>query len=166
MAVDRVIFNAGPLIALASANCLHLVHDLIRQPQTTSTVARELVAGTKPGHITVSLDGFEILDLGPVPEPILAVVDPGEASVIHAALRDPDCSVCLDDRRGRNLARLLAIPCFGALGLLLRAKQARLITAIRPMVDAMEAAGYYYKKVFVDGVLQGAGEPRSAGEDE
>jgi predicted nucleic acid-binding protein len=165
-AVDRVIFNTGPLIALASAESLHLVHELVRQPLTTSMVAGELAAGVTPASMAVSLDGIRVLEVAEVPQALLAVVDPGEASVIHAALRDPGAWACLDDRRGRSLAKVLAIPHFGALGLLMRARQGGLIPAIRPVVEAMERAGYYYRKTFVEGVLRDAGEAKTAEEDE
>ena len=51
--------------------------------------------------------------------------------------------VALDDRRARMLARQLALPVVGLAGLLIRAKKAGILPAVRPYLEAAQSQGFY-----------------------
>ena len=47
--------------------------------------------------------------------------------------------IILDDRKAREVAQRLGVPVTGTVGLLLKAKQEGVISAVRPLLDALDA---------------------------
>jgi predicted nucleic acid-binding protein len=70
-------------------------------------------------------------------------LDAGESAVMAVALDQPGSMVILDDLPARRCARVLNIPTQGTLGLVLVAKQRRLIPAVGPVLGELRAAGMY-----------------------
>jgi predicted nucleic acid-binding protein len=66
------------------------------------------------------------------------VVDAGESEAIVLAY-ETRTRIILDDRKAREAARRLGIPVTGTVGLLLKAKEAGVVPAIRPLLDALDA---------------------------
>lgn len=58
-----------------------------------------------------------------------AFIDQGEASTISMALEMPDPLLILDDLKARKMAERLGLKITGTLGVLLRAKEKKIITA-------------------------------------
>lgn len=80
----------------------------------------------------------------PIPQPVLAwYLGAGEASVIAWACAHPDYEAILDDRAARACAVTLSVTVRGTLGILLLAKSSGVVTAVRPLIDAVEAAGLF-----------------------
>jgi predicted nucleic acid-binding protein len=80
----------------------------------------------------------------PIPEMIRATLDDGEAAVIQLALEQGISMVCLDDLRGRRLAKAVGLSVVGVLGLLGKAKTLGLIPALRPYADKLLSVGACY----------------------
>lgn len=70
------------------------------------------------------------------------LVDEGEAQVITLAL-ERGCRVFLDDRKARRVAKEMGLSVIGTVSLLLRAKKAALIPAVKPILEMLEANGFY-----------------------
>ena len=66
----------------------------------------------------------------------------GERAVIAYARRTLDCWAGLDDRQARELAQDLGLDVVGVIGVLLRAKRAKLISAIQSLLDALQMEGF------------------------
>jgi predicted nucleic acid-binding protein len=66
--------------------------------------------------------------------------------------------IILDDHRARAVGRRLGLQVSGTIGILLKAKQENVIPAIRPLVAALEASGFYLSESLKEEVLQLAGE--------
>ncbi len=66
------------------------------------------------------------------------VVDPGESEAITLAY-EKGLRIILDDRKAREVAQRLGVPVTGTVGLLLKAKQAGVVTTVRPLLDALAA---------------------------
>jgi len=66
----------------------------------------------------------------------------GERAVIAYAHIHPGHIVGLDDLQARQLAERLNLPVVGTLGVLLQAKRANLISAVRPLLDAVVTQGF------------------------
>lgn len=66
----------------------------------------------------------------------------GERAVLAYARTHPGCVAGLDDLPARRLAESLGIVVAGTPGILLRAKRAGLIAAVRPLIDALIAQGF------------------------
>ena len=64
----------------------------------------------------------------------------------------------LDDLRARQLAEELGLTVAGTLGLLPRAKQAGLVHAVRPLVDAVIAEGFRVSTDLYRDMLEFPGE--------
>ncbi len=64
----------------------------------------------------------------------------------------------LDERRGRRFARSLNLPVVGSVGILVRAKQAGLVSAVRPLLDALLHHGFFLSEAVYRRILEQAGE--------
>ncbi len=124
-----------------------------------SDVERELAAGPAFGHPPVEAPWLEICDLREsLPIYASMTLDDGEAAAIQLALEQDIRYVCLDDRRGRRLAKALGLEVVGLLGLLTRAKRMGIITALRPYADKLMHVGARYSPKLIRDVLANAGE--------
>ena len=87
----------------------------------------------------------------------------GESSVLSAA-SEHRASVILDERKARALytvdvaLRESIADCVGVVGVLLRAKQLRIIDAIRPLIEQLLADEFRLSNSLVRAVLDAAGE--------
>lgn len=66
----------------------------------------------------------------------------GERAVIAYAQAHHGYVAGMDDLRARQLAEAMGLKVIGTLGILLRAKQAGLIPAVKPLVDDVVAQGF------------------------
>ncbi len=64
----------------------------------------------------------------------------------------------IDEKPARRLATGLRLPVVGTLGLLLAAKRRHLISAVRPVTDALLKNAFHISPVLLESVLQDAGE--------
>lgn len=97
----------------------------------------------------------------PIPSELSAWgLDSGEEAVLALALAEPSCEVVLDDRQGRRCADWFGIPVVGTLGILLIAKNARMIPEIRGPLHSLVASGMYLSPHVIDRTLAIAGESR------
>jgi uncharacterized protein len=87
-----------------------------------------------------------------------AVLDAGEAEVVQLALERGIRTVCIDERAGRRIAAAVGCNVVGTLGLLLAAKQHRLLPALRPVIERLRATGGWYDEGLLERVLAAAGE--------
>jgi predicted nucleic acid-binding protein len=82
----------------------------------------------------------------------------GEAQAIALALEAPGIEVILDDKKARRIARQLGLRVIGTVGILLRAKRRGLVPAIRPFLQAIQAAGFRLSPSLYNEALRIAGE--------
>lgn len=82
----------------------------------------------------------------------------GEQAVIAYANAHQGSVAGLDDLRARQLAEVLGLKVAGTLGLLLRAKRAGIVPAVRPLVDAAAAQGFHMSPDLYRDVLELADE--------
>ncbi len=94
------------------------------------------------------------------PEPLLtAELGPGEAAVIAAADRLGAQLVLIDERRGRRIAEhAYNLKVKGSAGVLVTARRAQLVPAIRPLLEKMAAEGYFLSKRLIDRACAEVGE--------
>lgn len=153
-----VVSNTTPLISLAGVGMLDLLPQLYGHIWIAEAVRDEY----QDGRMTYEAD------LGSLPwlivrsiavEPVLAaLLDVGEAATITLATAYEARIVVLDEARGRRTAQRRGLATIGTLGVLLRAKQASLINAVTPIIDAMVAQGRYISPALHEQVLREAGE--------
>lgn len=82
----------------------------------------------------------------------------GEREALALALQNADALVILDDSLARRAAKSLQIPHMGTLGILLLAKQENLLPLIRPLLDRLQALGFFLHAETRHAVLKLANE--------
>ncbi len=90
--------------------------------------------------------------------PLITDLGPGETEVLMLALELPEAIVVLDDALARRVADTLGIRLTGTLGLLLDAKKAGLIPAVKPVLDQLQALRFRLAPYTRLAVLRLAGE--------
>ena len=157
-----VIANTSPLFYLHQIGHLEILHALYRRVVIPPAVQAELAAGGKAGFATPDISQAEWIEVRRVrsQELIPAVVDlgPGEAEVLALGLENPGSLLVLDDRLGRRVAHLNSLPDTGTVGVLVKAKQAGHVKAIRPLIQQLRATGLWLADDLVAMVLDQANE--------
>jgi uncharacterized protein len=157
-----VVADSSPLIGLARIGQLEILHKLasrvVMPPavQAEVTVQRREAPGAE-GIRRATWIEVETPDHLEV-EPLAILLDRGESEAIALARRLPNATLLLDDARARRVAERLGLRRIGTVGLLRRAKQADLISAVKPHLDALMANGIYIDRRLIDAVLKDVGE--------
>src|SRR5688572_1001715 len=141
-----VAADASPLIGLAAAGVFDVLRGLFGTVTITKLVkdeiearerlpgARELDAAMREGWVRVAPIPLETWQL--------AQIDAGEASTIALALQHEGALVLMDDALGRAQAADRGLEVLDLAGLLLAAKRARLVEAVRPLVSRLARRGF------------------------
>jgi uncharacterized protein len=157
------ICNATPLIAFARIGELSLLEQVVGSLTIPAAVAAELSAHGAQGVGAVVLGDHPWIQVRSLASRqqvtlLLPTLDLGEAEVIALALEVEAPLVLIDEQTGRQVAKSVGLNVTGSVGLLIRAKQQKLIPAIRPLVEQMRQSGIYYSERFVQSVLREVGE--------
>lgn len=154
-----VVPDAGPLIYLAGADRLDLLARLFDRVVVPRVVYEEIVvagAGLM-GSAAVSAASWIEIDETPPDDLLARTLDRGEAAAIPLAERLAATLLC-DDAAARSEARRRGIPVVGTLGVLRLAKDRGLVDRVRPVIEAMRAAGMFVSEALVQEVLSSAAE--------
>jgi predicted nucleic acid-binding protein len=159
-----VVADAGPLIYLSSLGHLDLLrslHDQVLIPEQVWAEVVERGAGL-PGSTEVAaahwLQRHRVDPSDPIMLGLAAALDMGEAAAISLATLHRADLLLIDERRGRAAARRLGITVQGTLGVLVRAKRARLILDVRSALGRLRAVGFRIDSAIEQQVLREAGE--------
>jgi len=156
---DLVVMDSGPLILMAKIDALPILPQLPLHYISSPIVFKELADGPSFGHPVVDAPWLRMAaPLEPVPAYIRATLDDGEAEAIHLALERNIRLICLDDRRGRRMAKALGLEVVGLLGLLTLAKRQGVIPALRPYIDRLLEIGARYSPALLQAVLTNVAE--------
>jgi hypothetical protein len=150
-----VVADASVLIALVQVDELLLLQKLFTDIVVPPAVQRE-VAPSLP-QLPVWIE-TRPLRQSVHPRVVQASLDPGESEAISLALELRADRIILDDLRARHLAKTLSLAVVGTAGVIFAAKQRGLISAVRPPLDALRAAGFRLRKEVYEEVLKAAGE--------
>jgi predicted nucleic acid-binding protein len=150
-----VVADASVLIALGQVGQLSLLEQLFGEVVVPPAVEREVVSGRPPLPGWVRTRPL----LGALDSRVTeAALGAGESETISLALEAMAERVILDDLPARRLARGLGLRVVGTAGVLFLAKRRGFITAIRPTLDALRAAGFRLRLDVYREVLKSAGE--------
>ena len=97
------------------------------------------------------------------PELFLAAdLGEGESQVIAVAVRRKAQLVLIDELKARRIAgQVYGLRVRGSAGILIQAKRAGLVSAVRPLFTAMRQEGYYLSTRLIEMACREAGEPGS-----
>lgn len=157
-----LVCDTSALTALHQIGHLHILRSLSSTVFVPSAVEKELRVGREEGHDVPDVLREPWLTLH-VPQarpalPNARQLGAGESDVLWAAMELPGSVAILDDAPARRIARQLGIPYAGTLGLLQDAKRRGLVTAIAPLLDALEHHRFRMSASLRVAILQAAGE--------
>ena len=158
-----VVADSGPLIALAGADALGLLHALFHRVVVPRAVLDEILAPPtgRPGSSAVrAASWIEVAETVSTADPLLtASLDHGEAAVIALARSMPGATVLLDERRGRQIAvTIYGLEVVGTVGILIRSKRAGLLPALQPVLESIVRNGYFLSDPLVRHALSAVDE--------
>jgi predicted nucleic acid-binding protein len=163
MSERTIVCDTGPLIAFAIIDRLDVLARLYSRVLVPRAVLDELSAGgrDRAGARAIHAAEWHETIEAVVPDPLLsAELGAGEAAVIASAFAmHPAPIVLLDDRKARRVAaQAYRLRVQGSSGVLVAAKRAGLVPAVRPLLESMTAAGYYLSERLVERATIEAGE--------
>jgi predicted nucleic acid-binding protein len=157
-----VVVNSTPIIALALVGQLDLLRLLYGEVVIPEAVRAEVLHGARRRIGAAELQRADWIRTVPLRDArradLLSDLDRGEAEVLALAQELEAALVVIDERLGRRHARRLGLPLTGSLGILLRAKAAGHLTAVRPAVQGIRAGGIRLSDALVQRVLDLASE--------
>lgn len=152
MLENIIISDSSPLIALEDIGHLNILRQLYSTVYITDIVRNEVEA-TLPEWIKVvedyDSDKFELLKMS---------LDDGEASAIAFAKDQKNCRLIIDEKRGRKIAKNLGIQVIGLLGIILRAKEKKLISSGKEILEALVVHGFWLSERLKQQLLEQLGE--------
>ncbi len=149
-----------PSVIVSDASCLILFHKI-----DELGLLKELFETVHITQIVASEFNRPLPDWIQISNPVtgihkglIALLDPGEASSIALALEHSSSLLIIDERKGRKVAKQLQLTVTGSLGILVAAKQKKLLTAISPVLEKIEKTNFRLSDQLKSQVLRQAGE--------
>lgn len=143
----RVISNTSPLYYLHQVGCLNLLRQLYGSICIPEAVVIELEAGAAKGLDVPDVRETPWIEVRRPPGetliPVIADLGAGEAGAIALGVSMPGSLLILDDKLGRQIARLAGVECSGTLGVLLRAKSEGLLPSVSAILERLTSAGMF-----------------------
>ncbi|MEJ5312694.1 MAG: DUF3368 domain-containing protein [Anaerolineae bacterium] len=159
-----IVSNTTPLIGFASIQRFDILRQLFGEIYIAQAVYREaVVAGREVGGArkeVMDADWIKIInvqDQSAVQE-LLGEMDSGEAETIVLARELHADWVLMDEKKGRRKLEQFELSKIGTVGILLKAKQVGLLSAIAPEIKKLRQQGFSLSQTVVDAVLQQADE--------
>ncbi|MGA9350206.1 MAG: DUF3368 domain-containing protein [Anaerolineae bacterium] len=157
-----VVVNTTPLIALALIGQLDLLRHLYGKVVIPPAVKDEVLAGGPAGIGVAELQRAKWIRTVTLQDPrradLLSDLDRGEAEVIALAQELNAGLVIMDERLARRHAKRLGLTLTGTIGVLLRAKERKLVPAVGPLIDQLLQGGIRLGDDLVTEALRLAGE--------
>jgi predicted nucleic acid-binding protein len=138
-----VVADSSPLVYLSRVGVLHVLAALFDDVVVPRAVWHEAVERrpSAPGiDVLRQASWIRVVD-DPSPPRDLGL-DPGEtAAILVAESRHADL-LLIDERVGRKVAQERGLTVRGTLGVLVQARQADVLPALKPVLDALVAEGF------------------------
>jgi predicted nucleic acid-binding protein len=141
------VVDASPLIYLtevAQLELLRLAGDQVFLPRAVADEVRRWGQDDPAVRALDATPWLKTIETPTVPASVEAWnLGAGEAAVLSYALAHPGVDAIMDDLAGRRCAIVHHVNVRACLGLVLVAKQRRVIPLARPLVEALREAGLY-----------------------
>jgi predicted nucleic acid-binding protein len=147
--MTKVVCNASPIIALSSVGLFHVLYQLFEEIMVPQAVLDEIMRDTGAvgaGQLKMALErgsvhSFQVCD-NTLVEKLAGRLHHGELEVIIGAVEQAVSTVILDDRQARALANTFKLDCTGTVGVLLLAKNRRLLPEVKPYLEGLARQGF------------------------
>jgi predicted nucleic acid-binding protein len=150
-----------PKVIIADTSCLIVLSkvgelDLLRGLYGKITLTQEIVLEygeplPKWVEIGVAKDKYsqQLLEMQ---------IDKGEASAIALALETSEHILILDDWKARKIAKRLGLTVTGTLGVIIKAKNTKIIPSIKPILDKLRDSNFRISEELEEMALREANE--------
>jgi predicted nucleic acid-binding protein len=157
-----LVVNASPLIFLANAGHLELLHTLgASRIIVPEPVCDEVMSGGYTDKAARAISDATWLEKRPspsIPESVVAwEIGKGESSVIATALHAPGARVVIDDLSGRRCALAHELDVVGTLGVVIAAHRQGRIDDPRAVLLELRTAGMWLSDAVIARALRIAG---------
>ncbi|MCP4155895.1 MAG: DUF3368 domain-containing protein [bacterium] len=132
---DKIIADSTCLIGLERTNHLRILKELYEAVIIPPEVEKEF--GILKDWIKVKRPDNTLLVIS-----LKLIMDSGEAEAIALAGMMGK-SVILDDKQARNIAKRMKLKVIGTVGILIKAKNAGIIQAVKPIIEDLEKNNFY-----------------------
>ena len=158
-----IIADASPLIAFGSIDKLSVLFKLFGKVIIPEIVASEcLVDKTRPGAIAIDKAINDKLiqvhsAVITATDNVYAILDQGEAAAIALA-HSLNLPLIIDEKLGRGVAKKLGVKIIGTIGVLLLAKQKKMVKVIKPILLQLKNGRYFLSDALIKEALKRAKE--------
>ena len=157
----KVVSNTTPILSLLKIGKLDLLQKLYGKIKIPNAVYHEIEAGKNRDYYTdiTKLSWIEIIPIQSTSARLyLFDLDDGEAETIILAQEQAADVVIIDDKLGRRYADQINIPITGTIGILLKAKERGLITAVTPLLYELRNKSSWINDSLLTKAISLAGE--------
>lgn len=160
---DRLtLCNTSPLLYLNLIGQLDILPALYQTITIPTAVRNELLLGQRQGISVPDVDNLPWVKVTALKDrtliPLITDLGSGEAELIGLGRQHPGSRLILDDTLGRRIASLNKLTVTGTVGVVIKAKQEGLVSAVRPVVLALRQSGLWLGDDLIQEVLRQAGE--------
>jgi hypothetical protein len=158
-----VVADSSPLIYLSRIRLLHILPTLFGDVVVPRAVWEEAVGRrpSAPGIETLRQASWIRVVDDPSPSADLGL-DPGETAAILVAESLQADLLLIDERVGRSVAQERGLAVRGTLGVLVQARQSNVLSALKPVLDALVAEGFRIAPALIRQALAYVGEGAQA----
>jgi predicted nucleic acid-binding protein len=159
-----VVSNTTPLIGLAVIQRFDLLRQFFGEITIPQAVYEEaVVAGHEAGGAKQEILAADWIKVVPAQdrlavEILLDELDLGESETIVLAREIKADWVLMDERKGRRKLTQLNQQKIGTLGILLKARQSGLLSALKPELELLHKNGFNISQQIIEELLRQAGE--------
>lgn len=141
---------------MSKSNVLSLLRSLYGEVLVTRAVLSELDSDKdetlQSVKAAIKQEWVRIVEVNVKDRELVDLLDDSEASAITYSLQHDCIPILIDEHRGKSYAISKGIPVIGTAGILIQAKQKKLVTLIKPLLQDMQSKGYWLSDNFIDTV--------------
>ena len=159
----KVIVNTTPLIALAGIGHLNVLEKLYGEVTIPRAVYNEICA--KPDtecakQLQQALDWIVIEDIVNTEAKMYykTQLHDGEVEVMILAKEKQADLIIVDDNNAKKHAKYLGLPVTGTIGVLIKAKNLGIVSALKPLLERMLENHIYMSSALMQMCLEAVGE--------
>ena len=162
--MTSIVSNASPLINLAWIGQLDLLRQLYGQIIIPAAVWDEIVikGAGQPGAMEIQSAAWihrQEVSNHDLVRSFQRDLDDGESEAIVLAIETQADKLLMDERLGRETATYFDLRVMGVIGILIAAKQKKLIPEVKTYLDQLQSqAGFFIKPMLYQRVLKDQGE--------
>lgn len=153
-----VVADTSPPLHLARIGRLDLLPAVVRPVTVPQTVWDELVHEGTRADVASAIRAAAWIEVVADPDLVDLGLDRGETAAILLAEALRADALLIDERRGRAVAAGRNIPVLGTLGVVAGARRLGVLDAVRPVIEALRADGFWLSDELVSDLLRDLGE--------